>query len=400
MSQSTGSYSAALAKPQGFDYQVVSLEIRGQVKQYTEEIRGLMRRAAQDIVAIGQALIRVKEALPHGQFGAWLQAEFEWSDQTALNFMSVARRFGEIPEGLEFAPKALYLLSSASVPESARQEAKSLATEGEPITPKLAQQIIEVHTLAPEDRPHEEVNEEPEIPNGLDFAPWSEDLDIPNGLDFGMVSPAPEIPDELETSVDPELSTAPPPEEDPAPDQVPLPPSRTEQVRRIMTSSKTDEHYTPAWLWQTALEVFGVERFDLDPCSNSHESPNVPAHRVYTSTDDGLVQDWIADTLWMNHPYSRSSDWINKLCSEYERGNVKQAIALIKVDTSTQWFRRLREYPICFLLKRITFLNSLATPAPATFASAVVYLGPNLGRFVEKFEPHGDIWIWLQKGVA
>lgn len=190
----------------------------------------------------------------------------------------------------------------------------------------------------------------------------------------------------------------PPPEEDL--DQDPASPSRTEHVRRIMTSSQTDEHYTPAWLWQTALKVFGVEQFDLDPCSNSHESPNVPAHRVYTSTDDGLVQDWIADTLWMNHPYSRSSDWINKLCSEYERGNVKQAIALIKVDTSTQWFRRLREYPICFLLKRVTFLNSLVTPAPATFASAVVYLGPDLGRFVEKFEPHGDIWIWLQKGVA
>lgn len=72
--------------------------------------------------------------LPHGQFGVWLEAEFEWSDQTALNFMSVAKRFPQIPNGLEFAPRALYLLSAPSTPESARVEAIDRAKLGQPST--------------------------------------------------------------------------------------------------------------------------------------------------------------------------------------------------------------------------------------------------------------------------
>lgn len=160
----------------------------------------------------------------------------------------------------------------------------------------------------------------------------------------------------------------------------------------MTTSSKTDEHYTPDWIWQSALEVFGVDRFDLDPCSNSHDHPHVPARRVFTIADDGLDQEWVADTLWMNHPYSQSAAWIEKLCTEIEAGRTHQAIALVKVDTSTQWFRRLRYFPICFLHKRVVFVNNHEA---ATFASALVYCGSDWQCFNEVFSSHGDVWIWL-----
>jgi hypothetical protein len=120
-----------------FDYTFLDPGIRQQVQQHTAEIKGLMRRAAQDIILIGQKLIVVKEQLPYGQFGSWLRAEFEWSDQTALNFMNVARRFSQIPNGLEFAPKALYALASTATPESARQEALERADAGEYISPSF-----------------------------------------------------------------------------------------------------------------------------------------------------------------------------------------------------------------------------------------------------------------------
>ncbi len=81
-----------------FDYQWLNPEAREVVQQHTLAIRGLMRRAAQDIIEIGSKLIAVKEELPFGQFGVWLKAEFEWSDQTALNFMNVARQFSQIPK--------------------------------------------------------------------------------------------------------------------------------------------------------------------------------------------------------------------------------------------------------------------------------------------------------------
>jgi hypothetical protein len=53
-------------------------------------IKGLMRRTAEDVITIGQALIRQKAALPHGSFLPWIEAEFEMTDRTARRFMSVA----------------------------------------------------------------------------------------------------------------------------------------------------------------------------------------------------------------------------------------------------------------------------------------------------------------------
>ena len=53
-----------------FDYASLEPETRIVVQQRTSEIRGLMRRAAQDIIDIGLKLIEVKERLPHGAFGS------------------------------------------------------------------------------------------------------------------------------------------------------------------------------------------------------------------------------------------------------------------------------------------------------------------------------------------
>jgi hypothetical protein len=76
-------------------------------------IRGLMRRTAEDNIAIGQALIRQKNSLPHGTFLPWIEVEFDMSERGAHGFMqciygattrpiSVAalsnEDFGEVPE--------------------------------------------------------------------------------------------------------------------------------------------------------------------------------------------------------------------------------------------------------------------------------------------------------------
>src|SRR5262249_62154822 len=40
-------------------------------------------RTIEDIIAVGNELLAVNEALPHGQFIPWLGAEFGWTKQTA-----------------------------------------------------------------------------------------------------------------------------------------------------------------------------------------------------------------------------------------------------------------------------------------------------------------------------
>lgn len=130
-----------------FDYANLDPETRIVVQQKTGEIRGLMRRAAQDIVDIGLRLIEVKGRLPHGQFGPWLRAEFEWDERQGRRFVAVAQRFGKSDNLSAIAPSALYLLAAPSTPEEARNEALELARNGETITHARAKEIVVTHAV-------------------------------------------------------------------------------------------------------------------------------------------------------------------------------------------------------------------------------------------------------------
>src|SRR5262245_55013987 len=119
-----------------------------------EEIRGLLKRAARDIVTIGQKLIAVKARLQHGEWGAWLRAEFDWDERTARRFMSVGECFKtDNLSDLDIAPSALYLLASPSTPEDIRQSILEEARAGGKITLAAVRKAIgpgdEPKTLPP-----------------------------------------------------------------------------------------------------------------------------------------------------------------------------------------------------------------------------------------------------------
>jgi hypothetical protein len=63
------------------------------VRGKADEIRRSTGRMLDAALTTGQALIAVKKALPHGQFGPWLNAEFSWSERTAQRYMSAAEAF-------------------------------------------------------------------------------------------------------------------------------------------------------------------------------------------------------------------------------------------------------------------------------------------------------------------
>lgn len=129
-----------------FDYGALDAETRVAVQERTAEIKALMKRAASDIIEIGQGLIEVKGRMPHGSFRSWLDAEFDWSYELAVRFMRVAETFNSVNfTDLRFAPSALYLLAAPSTPESAREEALQRAEAGESITHGLAREIVGNH---------------------------------------------------------------------------------------------------------------------------------------------------------------------------------------------------------------------------------------------------------------
>lgn len=357
-----------------FNYAELDTETRIVVQQRTEEIKVLVRRSAQDIIDIGSKLIDVKARLGHGNFGGWLESEFGWSDQTARRFMHVAE-FSKINTGVDFMniqAKALYLLAAPSTPEAARIEAIERAQNGETITHRTAQNIVsEYRAVTPLNATR--VTLQPTPANGArSFV-------------------APYVPSEYE-----EMGEAPPMSPDNRKNGnghtalvAPIAPNHM----AIHYSSETPEHYTPMEIIEAAIAVLGT--IDLDPCSNSKDTPNVPALEHFTEADNGLSLPWFG-SVYMNPPYGRViGDWTRKLTDEYQRGNVTEAITLVPGRIDTQWWQSLGfQYPACFYTGRLTFIGN---DDPAPFPSTIFYLGEDIAKFYEVFSAIGQIWTRIDE---
>src|SRR5437773_2617216 len=72
-------------------------------------------------------------------------------------------------------------------------------------------------------------------------------------------------------------------------------------------TSKTDDWATPQDLFDDLDRTF---HFTLDPCA-SHD--NAKCRRYFTKEDNGLLQDWDGERIFMNPPYGRVlRDWVAK----------------------------------------------------------------------------------------
>lgn len=152
-------------------------------------------------------------------------------------------------------------------------------------------------------------------------------------------------------------------------------------------SSSSDDHNTPGHVLDMVTTV--MVEIDLDPCSNSKESPNVQAKYHYTKHDDGLSKKWFG-RVYMNPPYGDEiSKWVGKLVDAFELGEVKEAIALIPSRTDTAWFNQICGYTICFVRGRLKF-GDASNSAP--FPSAVIYLGSRPKRFIKTFSELGPVF--------
>lgn len=133
-------------QPPIFEYGILDAEAQMVVQQRTNEIKTLIRRTSQDIIAIGQKLIEVKQHLGHGSFINWLKSEFSWSVSTANKFMQVGEQFKFVKfTNLNITASALYLVAAPSTPKEARAEVLERATLGENISYTKAKTIVWKH---------------------------------------------------------------------------------------------------------------------------------------------------------------------------------------------------------------------------------------------------------------
>jgi hypothetical protein len=99
--------------------------------QHAEVIRALGKRMIGDVIEIGRRLVDAKKICDHGEWLPWLEREFGWSDDTALNFMRVYEMDkSRTVRDLDLPMRALYRLAAPSTPEPVRQEILAEAQDG------------------------------------------------------------------------------------------------------------------------------------------------------------------------------------------------------------------------------------------------------------------------------
>jgi len=158
-------------------------------------------------------------------------------------------------------------------------------------------------------------------------------------------------------------------------------------------SGKVDWYTPPEWL-ALAREVLG--EIDLDPASSAAANEHVGANRYFDAEGDGLDPErkWRGH-VWMNPPYdSACAAFIERLVSEFEAGNVTEAIVLVNNSTDSQWGQRLLSAAgaICFPSGRISFVDGAGGPSKSPLQGQMFcYLGKRIAAFRNAFGPKGVV---------
>lgn len=95
-----------------FDYSGLDLDAAVTARNTADRIHARLKAFHIDI---GRDLLAVKTMMPHGQFGAWLEAEFRMSHRTAERYMNAAQFLKDKSDSVShLSPTSLYALSSSS----------------------------------------------------------------------------------------------------------------------------------------------------------------------------------------------------------------------------------------------------------------------------------------------
>lgn len=143
-------------------------------------------------------------------------------------------------------------------------------------------------------------------------------------------------------------------------------------------TSHSSEWETPQYLFDQLDEEF---HFTLDPCATDE---NHKCAKYFTKKDDGILQDWGNDIVFMNPPYGREiGEWIRKA---YFEGGKTTVVCLIPSRTDTKWWHNYCMRGEIRLIKgRLKFKNRTLPSyredgnykiSAAPFPSAIVIFNP------------------------
>lgn len=94
-------------------------------------------------------------------------------------------------------------------------------------------------------------------------------------------------------------------------------------------SSATDDWATPQAFFDALNKEF---KFTLDPCASKS---NAKCKKFFSEKENGLLQSWKGERVFMNPPYGRViGDWVKKAAT----GGARVSVCLLPARTDTRWF--------------------------------------------------------------
>lgn len=132
-------------------------------------------------------------------------------------------------------------------------------------------------------------------------------------------------------------------------------------------SSQKDNWETPDELFKHLEERFGT--FTLDPACEEH---NKKCIKYYTKEQNGLLQDWTMENVFINPPYGRQiGSWVKKAYEECQISLNTKVVMLLPARTDTKWFHDYcaKSHKVFFVSGRIAFKGATSN---APFPSMIV----------------------------
>jgi phage N-6-adenine-methyltransferase len=139
------------------------------------------------------------------------------------------------------------------------------------------------------------------------------------------------------------------------------------QKLKYYHSSDKQDWGTPQYVFDTLHSEF---KFTIDVCANAE---NAKCERYFTEESDGLLHDWTEEICFMNPPYNRVSEFMEKAWKESRQGAT--VVCLVPFRSDSKWWHlyALKTERRVFV-QRLEFEGHKKNRSP--FQSAIVIFRP------------------------
>ncbi len=166
-----------------------------------------------------------------------------------------------------------------------------------------------------------------------------------------------------------------------------------EDIPHVAKNTGVSEWFTPLEYIDAAKKTMGS--IDIDPASCKQANDYyVKAEKYFDLEIDGLKQIWNGN-VWMNPPYAQPGivHFSKTLVKKYLSNEIYQACVLVNNATDTNWFQIMLFHcqSVCFVNKRIRFLDVNGNPGAPLQGQAILYFGNNKHKFKDNFSKFGTI---------